>query len=156
MSLWFTHVRREKISKDEQCFIERIAWTRSQTFVTLVSNWRCHVLLGKIKSYIVASLKTMAILLLLKTMAMLLWKEVPCFENLQMAYCVNYHNIPGYFCQRSAFFDCCCNMRHFLCGVERVKLFANIHLHCIVSNLKRMCNISTLFLWKNFCGRPWK
>jgi len=29
---------------------------------------------------------------------------VPCFENLQIAYGENYRNIPGYGCQRSAFF----------------------------------------------------
>jgi len=40
-------------------------------------------------------------------------------------------------------------------GVERVKRFLNVHLHCIVSNLKRISKISMLPLtWKNFCGRP--
>ena len=29
-------------------------------------------------------------------------------------------------------------------GVERVKRFVNAHLHCIVSNLKRISKISTL------------
>jgi len=29
-------------------------------------------------------------------------------------------------------------------GVERVKRFVNVHLHCTVSNLKRISNISTL------------
>ena len=33
------------------------------------------------------------------------------------------------------FCDCCRSMRDFLCGVERVKRFVNIHLHCIDSNL---------------------
>jgi len=28
-------------------------------------------------------------------------------------------------------------------GVDRVKHFVNVQLHCIVSNLKRICNIST-------------
>jgi len=37
-------------------------------------------------------------------MTMLLWKEVPCIENLQTAYCENYRNIPGYGCERSTFF----------------------------------------------------
>jgi len=31
-------------------------------------------------------------------------------------------------------------------GVERVKRFVNFHLHCIVSNLKRISKISTLLL----------
>jgi len=35
-------------------------------------------------------------------------------------------------------------MRHFLCGVERVKRFVNVHLHCIVSNLKMISKMSTL------------
>jgi len=41
-------------------------------------------------------------------------------------------NIPGYCCQRSAFWDCYRNMGHFLCSVERTKRFVNVHLHCIV------------------------
>jgi len=40
----------------------------------------------------------------LKTMALLLWKEVPCSENLQIASCVGYSNVPGYCCQRSVIF----------------------------------------------------
>jgi len=39
---------------------------------------------------------------------------------------------------KAHFCDCCHNMGHFLCGVERVKCFVNIHLHCIYSNLKRV------------------
>ena len=44
-------------------------------------------------------------------------------------------------------------MRHFLCGVETVKRFVNVHLHCNVSNLKIISNMMTLplplekFLW---------
>ena len=34
--------------------------------------------------------------------------------------------------------DCYCNMGHFLCRVERIKRFLNIHLHCIVSNVPYM------------------
>jgi len=33
---------------------------------------------------------------------------------------------------------------HFLCGVERAKRFVNVHVHCIVSNLKRITEITTL------------
>jgi len=38
-------------------------------------------------------------------MAMLTQKEMPCVENLQIAYCANCHNanILGYCCQRSVF-----------------------------------------------------
>jgi len=44
---------------------------------------------------------------------------------------------------------------HFLC-VEIVKGFVNVHLHCNVSNLKKISKMSTLLsLWKDFCGRPW-
>jgi len=44
-------------------------------------------------------------LLSLQIMAMLTTKEMPCVENLPIAYCVNYRNtnIPGYCCQRSVF-----------------------------------------------------
>jgi len=32
---------------------------------------------------------------------------------------------------------------------------SNVHLHCIVSKLKRINKMSTLpSPWKNFCGRP--
>jgi len=73
----------------------------------------------------------------LQIMAMLTWKEIPCVKNLQITYCVNCHNtnIPGYYCQRSVFCDCYRNMVHFLCSVERIKSFVNVHLHCIVSNV---------------------
>ena len=53
------------------------------------------------------------------------------------------------------FCDCCRNMGHFRYGVERAKRFVNVHLHCIVSNMKRMSKISRLTPWKNFCGRQW-
>jgi len=73
----------------------------------------------------------------LQIMAMLTWKEMPCVENLQTTYCANCQitNIPGYCCQRSVFCDCYRNMGHFLCSVERIKSFVNVHLHCIVSNV---------------------
>jgi len=76
-------------------------------------------------------------LLSLQIMAMLNRKEMLCFENLQITYCVNCRNtnIPGYCCQRSVFCDCYRNMGHFLCSVERIKRFVNVHLHCIVSNV---------------------
>jgi len=59
----------------------------------------------------------------LRIMAMLTEKEIPCLENLQIAYCVNCRNtnIPGYCCQRSVFCDCYRNMGHILCSVERIK-----------------------------------
>jgi len=35
-----------------------------------------------------------------------------------------------------AFFcDCYRNMGHFLCSLERIKHFVNVHLHCIVNNV---------------------
>jgi len=40
-------------------------------------------------------------------------------------------------------------------GVERTKRFVNVHLHCIVSNLKRISKISMLPPLKKFCGCPW-
>jgi len=40
-------------------------------------------------------------------------------------------------------------------GVEMVKCFVNVHLHCIASNLKRISKIFTLSPWKILCGRPW-
>jgi len=39
-------------------------------------------------------------------------------------------------------------------GVERVMRFVNVHLYCIVSNLKSISKFSTLPPWKNLCGRP--
>ena len=80
-------------------------------------------------------------LLSLQIIAMLTWKEMPCVENLQIAYSVSCHNtnIPGYCCQRSVFCDCYRNMGHFLCNVERIKRFVNVHLHCIVRNVPAEC-----------------
>jgi len=76
-------------------------------------------------------------LLSLQIIAMLSWIEMPCIENLEIVYCVNCHNtnIPGYCYQRSVFCDCYRNMGHFLCGVERIKRFVNVHLHFIVRNV---------------------
>jgi len=42
------------------------------------------------------------------------------------------------------FLDCCRNIGLFVCAVERAKRFVNVHLHCIVSNLKRSGKMSTL------------
>jgi len=76
-----------------------------------------------------------------------------------LTYCVNYCSIPGCWVSLSKkriFCDCYRNMGRFLCGVERVKRFVNVHLHCIISNLKIISKMSTLSLhWKNFCGRLW-
>jgi len=81
-------------------------------------------------------------------MAMLTRKEMPCVENLQITYRVNCRNttIPGYCCQRSVFCDCYRNMRHFLCSVERIRSFVNVHLHCIVSNVSSKA--------RNYSGPP--
>jgi len=40
-------------------------------------------------------------------------------------------------------------------GVEAVKRFVNVHLHCNVSNLKKISKMSTLPPWTHFCGHPW-
>ena len=46
-------------------------------------------------------------------------------------------------------------MGHFLCGVETVKRFVNIRLHCNVSNLKKISKMSTLHpLLKKFIRTP--
>jgi len=76
-------------------------------------------------------------LLSLQIMAMLTWTEMPCVENLQIAYCVNCRNtnISGYCYQWSVYCDCYRNMEHFLRSAERIKSFVNVHLHCIVSNV---------------------
>jgi len=39
-------------------------------------------------------------------------------------------------------------------GVERVKRFVNVHLHCIISNLKRISKISTLPHQEKFLQTP--
>ena len=79
-------------------------------------------------------------LLSLQIMAMLTWKEIPCVENLQIAYCGNCRNtnIPGYCCQQSVLGDRYRNMRHSLCSVEKIKRFVNVHLHCIVGIVPSM------------------
>jgi len=47
-------------------------------------------------------------------------------------------------------------MGHFLCGVETIKRFVKIRLHCNVSKMKKISKMSTLHSpWKNFCGRSW-
>ena len=45
-------------------------------------------------------------------------------------------------------------MKPFLCGGERVKRFVNIYLLCIVSNLKRVSKISTLFPLEKYLRKP--
>jgi len=40
-------------------------------------------------------------------------------------------------------------------GVEEVKRFVNVHLHCIASNLKRIRNFDVALSWEIFCGRSW-
>jgi len=42
------------------------------------------------------------------------------------------------------FWDCCRNMGSFLCGVEMVKPYVNVHLHCVVSSLKLASKMLTL------------
>jgi len=76
-------------------------------------------------------------LLSLQIIATLTWKQMPYVENLQIAHYVNCRNpyIPGYCCQSNVFCDCYRNTGHFLCSVERIKRFLNLHLHCIVSNV---------------------
>jgi len=52
------------------------------------------------------------------------------------------------------FQDCCRNTGHFLCGVESVKRFVSVHVHCIVINLKRNCKMSTLPPLEKFLQTP--
>ena len=70
-------------------------------------------------------------LLSLQIIAMLTWKEMPSFEILQIAYCVNCRktNVPGYCCQQSIFFGA------FSLQCRKDKAFMNVRLHCIVSNV---------------------
>jgi len=47
-------------------------------------------------------------------------------------------------------------MGNFLYGVERIKRFMKVHLHCIVRNLKKdQRNVDVAPPWKNLCGHPW-
>jgi len=41
------------------------------------------------------------------------------------------------------------------CGVETVKRFVNVHLHCNDSNLKKISNMSALPLLEKCLRRPW-
>ena len=43
---------------------------------------------------------------------------------------------------------------HCLCGVETVKRFVNIRLHCNVSNLKKISKMSTLHPLEKFLRMP--
>jgi len=43
---------------------------------------------------------------------------------------------------KRTFNDSSLNIGHFLRGVARLKHFVNVHLHCIVSNLKRIYKMS--------------
>ena len=45
-------------------------------------------------------------------------------------------------------------MGHFHCGVERVNSFVNVHLHCNVSNLKKISKMSTLRPQEKFLRTP--
>jgi len=76
---------------------------------------------------------------------MLSCKEVPCFSKIcrwpTVKIIAMYLVVAAY---EAHFCDFCRNMGHFLCGVERVKRFVNVHLHCIVSNLEMIGKISTL------------
>jgi len=45
-------------------------------------------------------------------------------------------------------------MGHFLRGVETVKRFVNIHLHCNVSNLKQISKMSTFHPLEKFLLKP--
>ena len=77
---------------------------------------------------------------------------MPCVENLQIAYCVKYRNIPGVLLlTKGIFCGCYRKVEHLLCGLERVLRFVNVHLHCIVSNLKMISKMPTLPPWKKFC-----
>jgi len=46
------------------------------------------------------------------------------------------------------------NMGHYLLGVERVKRFVNLRLHCIVSNLKTMSKMSMFAPLEKFLRMP--
>jgi len=55
------------------------------------------------------------------------------------------YDVKGNFAANEAHcWDCCRNMGHFLCGVERVKSYVNAHLDGIVSSLKWANKMSTL------------
>ena len=62
--------------------------------------------------------------------------------------------MPGYFCQRTHFCDCCRNMGPFLCGVKGANRFMTVHLHCLVNNLRRISKMSTLPPLEKFLRTP--
>ena len=84
------------------------------------------------------SLKTMAIqcFFLYRSLQCLLEKKCPKLKicRIRTMQIVLNTILPGYCCQPNVFCDCCRNMGHFLCSVERIKRFLNLHLHCIVNN----------------------
>jgi len=86
---------REKISKGKLGFIERVI----DCFERYPRRLQLLFLNDVDKS---CSVKYSRNLWFVKRMAKLLCKKVPSLENLQIAYCENYRNIPCYSCQRSA------------------------------------------------------
>ena len=47
-----------------------------------------------------------------------------------------------------------CLCRQFVCGEERLKHFVNVHLHCNISDLKKISKMSTLPPLEKFLRMP--
>ena len=99
-------------------------------------SWVRPFLLSEIKSGFVFSLKTMAIqyFFLYRSLQHLLEKKWPALKIWIVHYVNCNTNIPGLL-PTKRFCDYYRNMGHFLCSVERIKRFVNVHLHGIVSNV---------------------
>jgi len=75
-----------------------------------------------------------------------------CVENLMIACCVNYRNIPDYCCLQSAFFVIVTETWGILwCRKGKAFCERPFTLHRQQIENKQM---STLHPWKDFCGRP--
>ena len=75
-------------------------------------------------------------------------------ENLQIACCINYRNLPGHFCQKKSNFVTITLTWGIFLGCRNGKAFVNYHMRCIVSKLKIICKMSTLPLLEKFLQTP--
>jgi len=67
-----------------------------------------------------------------------------CSETMTASHVVLYGVKRSTAANEAHLLECCRNMGHFVCGAERVKRYVNVHLQCMVSNLKTTNKMSTL------------
>jgi len=75
-------------------------------------------------------------------------------EKLQIAYCLIIVIYLAIADNEAYFGSCCPNTGHYPCGVESIKRFLNVHLHCVVSNLKMISTIRRCPFMEKFLQPP--